>query len=140
MIRLGASVNGVFVIPRLGDQVLPAAMRWPAVRHLAVVDWNKNAVFANLDRQRFPDVERIYFLSPHPCEHSVLFRFLPATEFRWMLPRAGHHRWFRNLEPQHLGYIGQSMEQRLRTEAAAMPTPKVERAVGGKWPAVINDV
>ncbi len=133
-------MNGILIIPRLGDQVLPAAMRWPTVRHLAVVDWNKNAVFYNLDRLRFPDVEHIYFLSAHPCEYSVLFRFLPATEFRWMLPRAGHHRWFRDLEPQHLGYIGQSMEQRLRTDAAAMPTPKVDWRAGGKWPAVINDV
>ncbi len=131
MNRLGATVDGILIIPRLGDRVLPAAMRWPAVRELAVVGWDKNAVFYNLDRQRFPDVERIYFLSSHPCSYQVLFRFFPAADFRWMLPRSGHHRWFYDLKPQYLGYIGQSMERRLREEAAALPTPKVERATGG---------
>ena len=144
MTRIGKYIHGILLLPGLSNGILPPAMQLAAVRELAVVGWDKQAVFHNLDRLRFPAVERIYFLSDDPCDPDVLLRFVSTGEFRWMLPRQ-HHRWFLDVAPQHVGYIGGSMERRLRQEAAAaaaaaMPTQKVEPAMGGKWPTIIHDV
>lgn len=109
------------VLPRLGDRCLPAAVRFPAARVVSVVGWDKNAVFYNLDRTRFPSVERVNFLSAHPCEYRVLFRFFDeeteaGRQFRWGLPRE-HHRWFRDLRPGRVAYLGDAMCRNIRAQA-----------------------
>lgn len=105
------------VLPRLGDRFLPAAVRFPAARVVSVVGWDANAVFYNLDRGRFPAVERVNFLSAHPGGYQVLFRFFDeGREFRWGLPRE-HHRWFRDLRPERVAYLGRYMCRTIRMAA-----------------------
>ncbi|NDE16706.1 hypothetical protein EBZ80_17415 [bacterium] len=109
------------VLPRLGDRCLPAAVRFPAARVVSIVGWDKNAVVYNLDRSRFPAVERLNFLSSHPGGYQVLFRFFDketevGRQFRWGLPRE-HHRWFRDLRPERVTYLGRHMCQTIRAQA-----------------------
>jgi hypothetical protein len=109
------------VLPRLGDRFLPAVVRFPAARVVSVVGWDANAVFYNLDRSRFPAVERVNFLSYHPGGYQVLFRFFDketevGRQFRWGLPRE-HHRWFRDLRPERVTYLGDAMCQTIRAQA-----------------------
>jgi hypothetical protein len=90
------------VIANLYDCRLPRGVTFPNTERVVVFDWEKNAVYYNLTTYRFPSVKEIVFLSSHPCEYNVLFRFSDKT--KWILddsPQNPHHRWFRELRSEY---------------------------------------
>ena len=88
------------VIANLYDCHMPGVVQFPNAERIVVLNWEKNAVFYNLDMRHFPAAKEIVFLSSHPCEHSVLFRFPAHT--KWILDDLScvPHRFFMDVHPE----------------------------------------
>ena len=90
------------LIPRVGDQFLPKRVKFPNARITTVVEWDKNGVYNNLDKDRFPNVQQINFLCESPGSPAVLFRFVANPNFVWGLPPTDrNHRFFSELKDEY---------------------------------------
>ena len=85
--------------------------------------WDKNAVYYNLGKSRFPNLNTIVLLS-HPCEYSVPWRYKNAT---WICPH-GYDKYF----DHHPGYVqlSEAETNRLYKAVEAMPCYSAKRGPG----------
>jgi hypothetical protein len=72
-------------------------------------DCEKNAVFYNLDKFRFPNARNVVLFNSHPCDYNVPHRFPEAL---WIVS-SGYGRYFRDIENYHeLSYLEYSKLKR----------------------------
>jgi hypothetical protein len=84
-------------IPCVGDEFLPRNIIFPNATHLTIVGWDKNGVFYNLNKTRFPNVKRINYLCGSPASPKILHQFTNDPQFIWGLRRT-HHRFFDDIK------------------------------------------
>ena len=89
---------------------------------LIAESWDKNGVYYNLDKSRFPNLKTIVMMS-HPCDYSVPRRYKEAT---WICP---YHtkRYFDG----HPGYVETTQAQTDRLYAALKGMPRLTTTRGG---------
>lgn len=71
------------VIPYLYDCVLPSNMIFPNAHIIVPYNWDKNAIWFNLNRNKFPNAKYIHYLSKPPSI-SLEGRF--DKDVRWVFP------------------------------------------------------
>ncbi len=80
-------------IPCVGDEFLPQNIIFPNATEITIVGWDKNGIFYNLNKDRFPNVKRINYLCGSPASLNVLHRFTNDKNFIYGL-KPTHHRYF----------------------------------------------
>jgi hypothetical protein len=107
------------VIPHIGDEHIRA--QFPHIKILTAVSWDKNGVYYNMNRNRFPNVKRINYLCGSPGGYAVLFRFFEGCpEFKWGV-HGYPHRFFRDLKADCLEQLTE-WEEKLYREIASNET------------------
>ena len=90
------------------NQLLPSIITFPGAKELTVLNWDGNAVYYNLSRCRFPNIERINFLSCDTGSYQVLFRFFDTgicegeSSFKWGVDKLYYPRYFDELKPEYV--------------------------------------
>jgi len=117
------------VIANLYDCYLPQRLIFPNAERIVIFDWEKNAVNYNLNEYHFPIAKEIVFLSTHPCEYNVLFRF--PDETKWIIDDSLYspHKWFRELPSEFL-YIQKGIRNNYLTPCGKINLPGLGTMTG----------
>jgi len=79
------------------DAIIP--VKFPKAKKLIALNWEKNSVFYNLNKEHFPNVKEVVFLCAHPFEFSLL-----STFDKWTVDKENHHIWFDEINQKNVSF------------------------------------
>jgi hypothetical protein len=119
------------VIPPIGDEHIRT--QFPNAKVLTAVWWNKNGVYYNMNRDKFPNVTRINYLCGSPGGFAVLGRFFDGCPELKRGLYGYPHRFFHDLKSECIDQIT-AWEAKMYEEIASN---ELYRAM---WRKYLNDV